>query len=133
MVIVFYALLWPTTDMETDFIEDTSLLLMPGFGNKSPEPGAKNPIYCLSGSNKFLAKIGMSIWYSLILSGVKHATNLASSFGISIDLGGSNLTSFLYLSGTLHSYSRGMRASFLTANFCLVETPTYDGGKNNLP
>ena len=117
----------------TDFIDETSLLLiLVGFGSMRPDPGAKNPTYCLIGSNKFLAKIGMLIWYSLILSGVKHAKRLASSFGIKIALDGSNFTSFLYFSGTLHSYSSGILASFLIANFYLVDTPTYDGGKKTL-
>ena len=36
-------------------------LLMVGFGIRRPEPGAKKPTCCLTGSNKFLAKIGTLI------------------------------------------------------------------------
>ena len=63
----------PCTDWVIDFIEEISLLLRAGLGIWSPDPGAKNPIYCLIGSKRFLAKIGMLIWYSLTLRGVKQA------------------------------------------------------------
>ena len=73
-------------------------------------------------------KSGMVTWYSFFFSGVNTATSFASSFGDKIALLGLKLTSFLYFSGTRHSYSRGIRESFFTKNFYLVDTPTKDGG-----
>ena len=68
-------------------------------------------------------KSGIVIWYSFFLRGVKTATSLVSSFGDRIALLGAKLTSFLYFSGTRHSYSTGILESFFTRNFCLVDTP----------
>lgn len=56
--------------------------------------------------------------YSFFLSGVKVAVTLASSLGKRRLLIGAKIISDLYLSGTRHSYSMGILASFLTQNFC---------------
>jgi hypothetical protein len=58
-------------------------------------------------------------------------TTFDSSFGNRYDLHGSKNTSPLYFSGTFHSYSKGILASFFMLNFCLLDTPVNVGGKNN--
>ncbi len=71
--------------------------------------------------------------YSFFFKGVKVVTILISSFGSKKALEGSKLTSVLYFSGTFHSNSKGILASFLIDSFCLLDTPVNVGGKNNLP
>lgn len=71
--------------------------------------------------------------YSFFFRGVKVVTTLVSSFGNKNALEGSKETSVLYFSGTFHSNSNGILASFLIASFYLLETPVNVGGKNNLP
>ena len=70
--------------------------------------------------------------YSFLLSGVKVVVTLVSSFGSKYALGGSKQTSALYFSGTFHSNSSGILASFLIDTFYLLDTPIKLGGKNNL-
>lgn len=65
----------------------------------------------------------MSIVYSFFLRGVKTVSTLVNSLGSRYALFGSNETSVLYLSGTFHSNSNGILASFLMLNFYLLETP----------
>jgi hypothetical protein len=67
--------------------------------------------------------MGMLTAYSFFFRGVKVAVILASSLGKRVALMGLKMISDLYLSGTLHSYSIGILASFLTQNFYLVLTP----------
>jgi len=62
---------------------------------------------------------------------VKVAVILHSSFGWRNAFVGANLISFLYFSGTFHSYYRGILDSFLTSTVCLDETPTNVGGKKS--
>lgn len=80
-----------------------------------------------------VAYTGILSIYSLFFNGVNVLTTLVSSFGRRYALIGSKLTSVLYFSGTFHSNSRGILASFLIDTFCLLDTPVKVGGKNSFP
>jgi hypothetical protein len=71
--------------------------------------------------------------YSFFLRGVNVATILLSSLGRRYALAGSKVTSVLYFSGTFHSNSSGILASFLIDSFYLLDTPVKVGGKKIFP
>jgi hypothetical protein len=80
-----------------------------------------------------VAYTGILRMYSFFFKGVKVVTTFVSSFGKRYALAGSKLTSVLYFSGTFHSNSKGILASFLIDNFYLLDTPVKVGGKKSFP